>query len=158
MSDRFHEGLRYRRYGLSPIPFHRHAKIPALAEGEIVRYREKPASTAQLHQWFDDDTFNIGLVTGYGGLVVLDVDGEVGRQSLKGLPLPTTPMVHAKRGPHAYFRTNRPYRTRITALPGLDILARDWQVLAPPRRPRVCMGERANARQPCARRAASMDG
>jgi Bifunctional DNA primase/polymerase, N-terminal len=131
MSDHLHEALVYKAHRLHPIPFHPQSKTPAFATGEIFAFREHPASTAQLKAWFADPARNIGLITGAGGLVVLDVDGDEGRQSLKGLALPSTPTVRTKRGFHAYFRADRPLPTRLKGLPGVDLLADEWQVLAP---------------------------
>jgi Bifunctional DNA primase/polymerase, N-terminal len=125
--------LRYRAHAFSPIPFLRGQKKPALKKGTIARYRKTPASSAQLREWFEHTDHQVGFITGaHPYPLVLDIDGEIGQQSIKGLPMPPTPMVETRRGFHAYFRTPDPLPTRIKALPGVDILGRNWQVLAPP--------------------------
>jgi len=126
--------MTYRARGLSVIPFYRTRKAPALAEGEIHIYRARAAPTPRVRQWFVDDQLNIGVITGSRWrLLVLDVDGEEGRRSMRGLPNPPTPRVRTPRGYHAWFRYDGPpVQTRIKALPGVDLLADDWQVLAPP--------------------------
>jgi len=125
--------LRYRAHGWSVIPFHHQAKKPALKKGEIQRYRKTPASSAQIREWFEQTNYQVGFITGmYPYPVVLDVDGEKGRQSIKGLPMPPTPMVESGDGFHVYFRSETPIATRRGALPGVDILGLNHQVLGPP--------------------------
>ena len=131
---RLHEALTYRAHRLSPIPFYARSKTPAFDEGEIVAYRRTPATSAQLRTLFADPTLNIGVLTGNGHIVV-DVDGDEGQQSLKGLALPDTPTVITSDESHyhLHFRTHADdvLHTRIRPLPGIDILANDWQVLMP---------------------------
>jgi hypothetical protein len=125
--------LRYRAHAWSPIPFLKGRKKPAFKKGVIARYRKTPASSAQLREWFEHTDHQVGFITGaYPYPLVLDIDGDEGRQSIKGLPMPVTPQVETYRGYHAYFRTKTPIHTRINALPGVDILGLNWQVLAPP--------------------------
>jgi hypothetical protein len=131
VTDRLHEALVYRAHGLHPIPFYPHSKTPAFDEGEIFPFRERPPTAAELRRWFAHGDCNVGLITGAGGLVVLDIDGDPGRQSIKGLPLPATPTVRTADGFHAHFHANEQLPTRIKILPGVDILADNWQVLMP---------------------------
>jgi hypothetical protein len=134
MPNRLHEALAYRANGLHTIPFYPHSKTPAFAEGEILPYRRKAPSTAQLRDMFSDPERNVGLITGAGGLVVLDIDGKEGRQSLQRCgEIPLTPMVQTSEADHfhAYFRSEQDIPTRIKVLPGLDLIGTDWQVLAP---------------------------
>lgn len=67
---------------------------------------------------------------------IVDVDGDDGRQSVKGLAMPPTPMVESGNGYHAYFVTDQPIATSLAArrdlMPGVDILALNHQVMAPP--------------------------
>jgi hypothetical protein len=126
--------LEYAAHGFSVIPFQRARKAPALRGGEIHRFRAQAAPVRRLRRWFAGDRHNVGLLTGSPWrLLVLDVDGEVGLRSVRGLPNPPTPRVLTRRGYHAWFRYDGPPRaTRIKALPGIDILVDNWQVLAPP--------------------------
>jgi hypothetical protein len=120
--------------GYSVIPFYKGGKVPALAPGEIQTYRARAAHTRRIRQWFVDDDHNVGVITGSTWhLLVLDVDGDEGAHSMRGLPNPPTPRVLTHRGYHAWFHYDGlPRATRIKALPGIDILIDNWQVLAPP--------------------------
>jgi Bifunctional DNA primase/polymerase, N-terminal len=123
----------FRAEGWSPIPFRRGQKKPALKTGQIARYRKTPASPAQLRRWFEHSDHQVGFITGASPYpLVLDIDGDEGRQSIKGLPMPPTRMVDTSDGFHAYFATDEVLETRIKALPGVDVLCSSWQVLAPP--------------------------
>ena len=121
----------YRALGIPPCPFYPHSKTPAFQKGEIFRYRGRRLSDTELRLLFTDN-LNIGAFTG-NGHITLDVDGDEGRQSIKGLEMPPTPMVESSLGRfHAHFRSDEPLLTRIRPLPGIDILGEDWQVLMPP--------------------------
>jgi Bifunctional DNA primase/polymerase, N-terminal len=126
--------MDYIARGYSVIPFYKGGKVPALAPGEIQTYRARAAHMRRVRQWFSDDGYNVGVITGYNWhLLVLDVDGDEGTQSMRGIPNPPTPRVLTPRGYHAWFHYDGPpTRTRIKALPGIGILADNWQVLAPP--------------------------
>jgi hypothetical protein len=134
--------LSYRDLGFSVIPFHPRSKKPAFGKGEIRPYRRKWASVAQIRRWFARTDYNVGMITGsISQLLVLDIDGEAGEQSANGLPMPPTPMVITPRpGRQMYFRSpDRPIKTAIRALPGIDILSENWQIVAPPSvRPKGC--------------------
>jgi hypothetical protein len=130
-----HKAKVYRAHRLNPIPFRDRAKAPAFEEGEIQGYRGRRATDAELERLFADDNLNIGVLTGHGH-VVLDIDGTEGCHSIKGLPMPDTPIVLTGADGdeshfHAHFRTNERLRTKIRPLPGIDILGEDWQVLMP---------------------------
>jgi hypothetical protein len=132
MNVREREAKVFRGMGLHPIAFYPHSKTPAFAEGEIIPFRTRKPTDAELRDMFSDPQRNIGLITGPGHLAVLDVDGDEGTQSLQRLPeLPDTPTVLTQRGFHKYFWADEPIATRIKVLPGLDLLGNDWQVLAP---------------------------
>src|SRR6266511_2754717 len=128
------EALTYRHQGFSVIPLWPRQKKPALGEGKIARYREQVASERTLRHWFGGEARNIGIITGrVSHIIVLDVDGDEGRHSLKGLAMPPTPVVLTARGHHAYFRHPGGYiGSAIKAMPGVDILAEKRYVVAPP--------------------------
>jgi hypothetical protein len=96
---------------------------------------ERP-STPLLTEWADRfKGCNFGVVTGsVSGIVVLDIDGEDGRESLSRLPpLPATPTVRTSRGYHYYFRHPGPsIRNGVGLLPGIDVRADGGYVVAPP--------------------------
>lgn len=86
---------------------------------------------------------NLGLVTGSAsGLVVLDVDGDVGRASLTVLtqqfgPLPDTTQSKTRRGIHFFFGYPRggEIKGSVRKLgPGLDVRANGNYVVVPPSR------------------------
>jgi putative DNA primase/helicase len=77
------------------------------------------------------------VVTGGNlGLVVLDVDGDDGRQSLADLQqqhgrLPRTQLVRTPHGRHHYFRTDEPLRNSVGKLGlGLDVRTNGGYVVA----------------------------
>ena len=134
MLDRLHEALVYKAHGLHPIAFYPHSKTPAFEAGAIQQYRAKVPTTFQLREMFRDPARNVGVITGAGGLTVLDIDGAEGQASIRRCgEVPETPMVQTSDPDHfhAYFRSNQEIPTRIKVLPGVDIIGTDWQVLAP---------------------------
>lgn len=135
MSEMLDAAITYWLHGCSVIPFYRLSEKPAFARGQIQRYRRKPASEAQLRRWFTDSDNNVGIITGtISRLLVLDIDGGIGEQSVKGLAMPPTPMVFTPRpGRQVYFRApDQPIKTAIRALPKVDIISEGYQVVAPP--------------------------
>jgi hypothetical protein len=74
---------------------------------------------------------NVGVATG-DGLVVVDVDGEAGRHSLRGRELPLTPTVETGSGWHYYYRADSPLPCRIGLFPSVDVRAVGGYVVAPP--------------------------
>jgi hypothetical protein len=134
MNLNFAAAVDYAVRGFSVIPFDRGNKAPALAAGEIHIYRERPAPAPLLRQWFVEQGYNVGVITGARWhLLVLDVDGQEGRHSLRGRENPPTPRVITRHGYHCWYRYDGPpVGTRIKALPGVDLLADGHQVLAPP--------------------------
>jgi putative DNA primase/helicase len=142
MSAMLDAAISYRRHGVSVIPFRPLSNRPAFAQGQIQRYRRNLPSEAQLRRWFAHTDKNVGLITGsISRLLVLDIDGDIGEYSIKGLPMPPTPMVFTPRpGRHAYFQApDQPIKTTISALPKVDIISEGYQVVAPPSvRPKGC--------------------
>jgi putative DNA primase/helicase len=127
------EALAYRRRSFSVIPLWPRRKEPALAKGKIVRYRKEAASERTLRRWFAEEERNVGIITGsVSRLLVLDVDGDTGRQSLRGLQMPPTPVVLTGRGHHVYCRhPGGQVGSAIKGMPGVDILAEKRYVVAP---------------------------
>ena len=124
--------LAYTRRGWSVIPLRPADKRPLLDSWE--RFQHEAATPAQVAEWWRRwPRANVGIVTGaVSGLVVLDVDGEAGREALRGKELPPTPVVETGRGWHYYFahpggdvRTCKPAS-------GLDLKADGGYVVAPP--------------------------
>jgi hypothetical protein len=131
---KLHAALMARAMGMSVIPFHRN-KHPAFAKGQIQPYRKRPATTAQLKEWFaDDDRYEVGVITGaVSRLLVVDIDPRNGGdQSIKGLAMPPTPNVITGDGYHVHFRHDGGLKSKPLALPGVDVLCESWQVMIPP--------------------------
>jgi len=92
----------------------------ASCDGEII--------TAWWQRWPDA---NVGVATG-GGLVVVDVDGELGRCSLRGRELPPTLTVETGSGRHYVCRADDPLPSRVALFPGVDVRGAGGYVVAPP--------------------------
>ncbi len=80
---------------------------------------------------------NVGIVTGpVSNVLVLDVDGLEGTNSLRGLYLPESPTVVTARGHHYYFKFPKELHntptTRAGLLPGIDTRGRGGYITAPP--------------------------
>ncbi len=88
-------------------------------------------------QWQLFPYANVAIATGGEfGLVVVDVDGVDGEQSIAGRHMPATPTVRTPGnggGTHWYFRAPKcTYKSSVRILPGLDIRANGGYVIAPP--------------------------
>ena len=117
--------------------------IEFLSKRPIVRwleYTERLPTGDEINSWFQNSMRNLGVITGWENLVVIDFDefaqyecwkawcrnegGEVLRI------LETTRIVLTARGAHVYLHTEQ--KTENMKLPGIDILAQRKYVLAPP--------------------------
>jgi len=127
--------LLYRReLGWSVIPVEPKGKRP-LVRWE--QYQHEPASEDQIRAWWTEHpTANIGIVTGQvSGIVVLDVDGPEGAQSLEQQPeIEPTAMSATSRGTHLFFKHPGDVELRNFArkLPGLDFRGDGGYIVAPP--------------------------
>lgn len=109
-------------------------KVPRLYNG----LHGASISTHAIRNWFElwPDT-GIGVRTG-DGLVVLDVDGDDGHESLRALerrhePLPATVSAVTGNGEHLYFATRDQIRNTAGKLGrGLDVRGEGGYVIAPP--------------------------
>ncbi|EHL31226.1 bifunctional DNA primase/polymerase [Legionella drancourtii] len=80
---------------------------------------------------------NVGIVTGnISNLLILDVDGGEGINSLRGLDLPVSPIVVTARGHHYYFNCpsilSNVSTTRSGLLSNVDTRGRGGYITAPP--------------------------
>lgn len=80
---------------------------------------------------------NVGIVTGaVSNLLILDVDGLEGINSMKDLDLPDAPTVVTARGLHYYFKfpqaLHNASTTRAGLFPGIDTRGRGGFIVAPP--------------------------
>ncbi len=132
--------LKLAALGWQVFPLHARAKTPATRNG----VKDATAATQDVADaWSGDGSaHNIGLATGgLSDVLVLDVDGDEGDQSLRALQalhgaLPDTVTVRTARGRHLYFRYPGPdVRIRNSAgklAKGLDVRTDGGYVVAPP--------------------------
>lgn len=126
--------LAYARHGLAVFPLQPRAKRPVTGSHGV---HDASRDEAVIEKWWaDEPNANIGIACGRpSGVVVFDVDGEVGEESLKALnlALPLTPAVSTGRGVHMYFRLpDEALGNRAGMSPGLDFRADGGYVVAPP--------------------------
>lgn len=116
-------------------------KHPMWAKGTLEHgFRDATKNFEQIEKWWEMwPSANIGLATGeISGVVVVDVDGEEGRKSLKALQgrhgiLPPTLTARTGNGGHLFFRSGgHGFQNHTAILPGIDIRGDGGYVVAPP--------------------------
>jgi hypothetical protein len=124
----------YLARGWSPIPIERVGKRPLI---KWTVYQKFVATVDEVRGWWKRwPDANVGIVTGrVSGIVVLDVDGKRGDQSLgtKTVVISHTVVALTGNGLHYFFKhpgANIP--TRAGILPGLDIRGDGGYVVVPP--------------------------
>ena len=124
--------LAYADQGLCPIPLKPRGKKPIV---RWKRYQQQPPSRERVRQFFERYSgANIGILTGeYYDLLVLDVDGKLGRQSLKGRIVPITRGIRTGRGWQLYYRYPHGHNigSLVGILPGIDVRGNGGLVVAP---------------------------
>src|SRR5512135_3788901 len=90
-NDREKVALAYAHRGWSVLPIKPRGKTPLLDTWQ--QNQHTIATDYEIHEWFRQwPDANIGIITGrVSGLVVLDVDGDVGRASITGKAIPVSP-------------------------------------------------------------------
>lgn len=133
--DLLQVALEYAQAGYHVFPCHPRTKIPATPNGLLNATTDEKI----IRQWWTGQSDrNIAIRTGkISNLVVLDVDGEAGEQSLHELQdangLDATYTVITGRGLQLYFTApEEELRNRAAILPGLDFRAEGGYVIAPP--------------------------
>lgn len=127
--------LKYAEKGWRVLPVREKGKAPLLNSWQ----NEASDDTDIVAQWWDHEyrNSNIGIACGHG-LIVLDVDGETGEDTLACLelehgPLPDTLECHTGTGRHLYFACEEPLRNTASTLgERLDTRGLGGQVVAPP--------------------------
>lgn len=115
------------------IPVRPKGKIPIPRDWTNAQYTEK-----QIKEFFNlNQEMNLGILTGrISELLVLDIDGEEGKQSLSDLLGSTkldTFTVSTGKGVHYYFKTNKDFRNSAGKIAnGIDIRSRGGFIVAPP--------------------------
>jgi hypothetical protein len=113
---------------------HTPAKHPRL-KGWPAQATTDPQVIAQWWSWWPEA--NVGIATG-AGLLVPDIDGDVGAESLAALEreyglLPDTPRsITGGGGYHYLLRADVPIRNAVGLRPGVDIRADGALIVAPP--------------------------
>jgi hypothetical protein len=126
--------LLWHSLGIATIPILAGSKKPALAWEEFQR---RLPTERELRGWFSTE-YNIALVLGWRGLVVIDFDSMlIFSQWMAGLKqnvaeVLSTYRVRTARGVHLYFYVDEP--TETTKLEGIDIKAAASYVLTDPSR------------------------
>lgn len=135
MADLLRAAQWYARRGLHVHALQPRGKKPATEHGLL----DATTDPIAIDALWTDRRCNVGIATGPSGLVVVDVDGDAGRESLALLeqeygPLPATPEVITARGRHIYFaRGDAAIKNSASELaPSIDVRAIGGYVLAPP--------------------------
>jgi len=127
--------LKYVRLGWNVIPLQPRDKKPLLPSWR--EWQTKKVTEDMVKTWWQKHSdANVGILTGaISGIVVLDVDGEAGRQSLAQIAkgLPPTPISNTGKGSH-YIYKHPGFEVRNFAgkLPGLDFRGDGGYIVAPP--------------------------
>lgn len=123
----------YANYGCSVIPLE--GKKPLIS---WERYQKERATIEQIEAWWSKwPLANVGIVTGkISGLIVLDIDGPAGEQTLKDQKLHLPPTITTKTGGdgwHYYFKyPDFECNNFAGRLPGIDFRGDGGYVVAPP--------------------------
>ena len=109
-------------------------KVPAIESWK--EYQQRIVSEETMDMWWDKNpSGNIAIVTGkISGLTVIDVDGELGQESLKKfkINLPPTKINKTPKGWHYIYEYNEEYPQGVGILPGIDIRNNGGYIIAPP--------------------------
>jgi hypothetical protein len=124
----------YHDAGFSVIPLQARGKQPLIPWQE---YQNKQATLEEIHEWFNQwKDANIGIITGrISNIIVLDIDGEEGWNTIKenNLQIPPTWKVQTGKGAHFYFKHPGGEITNfVRRLPGIDLRGDGGYVVAPP--------------------------
>lgn len=155
MNDLLRTALEYERHRFSVVPLHtptqdggcscgqpdcdtpgKHPRLTSWKE-----YQRRRATGQEIERWWTQwPDANIGIITGaVSRLVVVDIDGQQGKESLRGNRFPKTPVVTTGRGLHVYLR-HPGFECRNASdkwpdgntYPGLDFRGDGGLVVAPP--------------------------
>lgn len=125
-----------KHYKYAVLPCEPNGKKPLTTHG----CHDATTDLEQIKRWWTQyPNANVGIATGAkSGVVVLDVDGEEGKESLREIEnlidLPLTPRsLTGGGGEHLFFKhPGTPFRNSVRIRPGLDIRGDGGYVIAPP--------------------------
>lgn len=127
--------LSYAARGWHVLPLEPRGKKPL---GKLVPHGLKDATTDAdtiRAWWAAEPDANVGIATGHGGLVVVDVDNPKAAQALRDVvgDLPVTPSVVTSKGAHLYYWHPETIGNSPGGLPaGIDVRGLGGYVVAPP--------------------------
>ena len=135
MSATLEAALVWHNLGIATIPILAGDKRPALESWK--RYQVELPPLRKLKMWFSSGRYNLAVITGWRGLVVIDFD-DLAKCYEWGVMLDdhgaslinSTYQVKTSRGYHFYFFSRE--ETACTPSDGFDIKAAGGYVLAPP--------------------------
>lgn len=144
--DLLANALRYAEAGWPVLPLHtpteagcscRRADCESVGKHPRTRHGVKDATCepGQIRAWWHTwPEANVGIRTGAeAGIVVLDVDGDEGRQSTSDKAIPPTATARTGDGEHKYFaHPDGTVKNFTKKLPGLDLKGDGGYVVAPP--------------------------
>jgi hypothetical protein len=132
--------LAYAAQGYHVFPCWEGSKAPATPRG----HKDASCAGERVTRLFERSSVNVAIATGPSGLVVIDIDGEVGARSMEALRLegdiPETYTVETRSGGRHYYFT-APAGVNIKSsqgtataglAPGIDVRADGGYVVAPP--------------------------
>ena len=131
VEEKHQTALEYLAMGFSVIPVRPGGKEPLVP---WATYQDRYPTAEDIDTWMELwPQCNLGIITGkISGISVIDVDGEKGRDSIKGIVLPPTRVVKTPRGYHYYYQYSEAMRTVAGQLDGVDIRSDGGFVVAPP--------------------------
>jgi len=122
----------YLGQGLSVIPLKPKSKEPLI---DWKNFQSRKTIPEEARNWWTQwPNANIGIVTGsISGILVMDVDGAEGIETLRQLAVPSTWIAQTGKGYHYYFKhPGGQISNRIRLLPDIDLKADGGYVVAPP--------------------------
>lgn len=128
--DTLTTALMWRDLGVATIPILARSKLPAIDKWKP--YQSRLPSEFELRAWFGRPGYNIAVVTGWQGLVIVDFDSIAAWKHFNSTSLcaPHTYTVLTPRGRHLYFYCAE--TTQCVSLDGIDIKGGGGYCLAPP--------------------------
>lgn len=128
----FERAVQFAERGFYVFPCKPGAKTPATRDG----FKSATNDPERVRQMFGARSdFNIGLVPGLSGHVVVDVDTEEGAEALRELwggEIPETVSWRTGRGVQHLYRSPVELRSRTGVVPGVDVRANDGYAILPP--------------------------
>lgn len=122
--------LMWRSLGIATMPCLYRSKSPALNQWKP--YQTRLPTEFELRAWFSNPGYNLAVITGWRGLVIVDFDSSAAwdRFVSMSFDVPLTYEVLTPRGRHLYFYCTE--ATQCASLDGIDIKAGGGYCLAPP--------------------------